>query len=71
MSLLALYETIDHCVRSATVKNAEAMVHIPLVKPTELDDEGRLPGSEEFLWRVYKRQWVRDGIALYREVWPG
>ncbi len=70
LSVMALFETIDHAIRSAEVKSAEAFVRVPLIKPVLLDDEGKLPGSDERIYRLYARQWVRQGIAYYREVYP-
>ncbi len=69
MSLKALFETIDFCTRMATVKTAEAIVKIPLIRPALPDDAGRLPDSDEIRYRTYARIWCRDGIAYYREIW--
>ncbi len=68
--LTCILETLDHARKFVDVKTAEAVMRTRLVKPAELDDNGRLPGSDEFLYRLYTRQWCRDGIAYYKEAWP-
>ena len=67
--LKALFETLDYAVRSADVKQAPAMISVPLIKPAMLDDEGKLPHADERRERLYARQWVKQGVAFYREVW--
>ncbi len=65
----AIFETLDYCTRIVEMKRAEALVKVRIEKPQELDDLGIPDPTVHLKERVYARQWVKQGVALYREVY--
>jgi len=72
--ITAVFETLDFCVRTAQLREAPAVLPVVLYEPIppesphvrDLSAERR---TSKKGFRVYKRQWARDGIAYYREEW--
>lgn len=77
--ITAVFETLDHCVRTAHLREAPAVFPVALYEPPQSPpafarstadaDFSRKPAAGRQQLRVYKRQWVRDSVAYYREEW--